>query len=511
MTKVKTLVNFTREKLVAFKQDTLLNKCDIISLALLWLFFVDCSFSGGGKYLAIGPITFRMIAGIAAFLFAIPKLIVNMKKHIKNPIFYMFFAFLIWLVISACIGIKAENNMNVLITDIKGFMWLFVVVALIVTVDTKKRFGYILNAIVIGAFIQAGIVLVVHFGCCLIKDGIKYFYNPMLDLQIGIVNIVSNSVFRIFMRSGPYMILACGIAFFKQMQQEKIKIKYILTMMLFLFCCLLSFTRSLFGCAFIVLACCIIATIFFYKEKIKLMLKTVAFLAIAVLVCTGVMEFIFDASYLSFAISRTFGTPVKQSIIVAAKYEIKNFKWEDLFESNPSTDNTVSAGSSHSSSTDNNGASSTESSAPQDKEEDKVKDDYKIQQNYIDETKNSDTLRLVTKQELKALVAKSPIIGNGLGACSQTRNGPDEYFYYDMLARMGIIGLLLYVAPFIYVCFYVLRKRALLPHNMSSVALLCGMVGFWGVTWFNPWMNAVLGIAVYALTCSIFEVFTKEN
>ena len=47
--------------------------------------------------------------------------------------------------------------------------------------------------------------------------------------------------------------------------------------------------------------------------------------------------------------------------------------------------------------------------------------------------------------------------------------------------------------------------------HVSVVALLCGAMGFWAVTWFNPWMNAVLGIAIYALSCSVVEVLKFDN
>lgn len=506
MLKTKTFINTVKSNIEHFGRQSLLGKCDLISFVFLFLFFIDCSFSGGGKYLEIGPISFRMFAGIASLFFALPKLIINIKSYIKKPVFYMLSAFLVYLIFSAILGIKANNNMEVLITDIKGFMWLFTVPALVITVDSKKRFDYILKAIVIGALIQAAMVLIILFGCCLIPDGIKYFYQPMFDLQFGTVSIISNTVFRIFTRSSPYMIVACSIVFFKQLKEDKIKAKYIFAIMLFLLCILFSFTRSLYGCAVLVFACMVFATLTVYRNKIKLMLKTLSLTLLALLVSISVLEFAFDASYFNFAVSRTLGTSVRQSIIVTIKYEIKNFDFAEIFSPNPST--TIS-----------NDTSSDDDTSNDDgliKDEDKYKqeqilNDFINQQNYIEETKESDNIRETTKQELKSLIAKNPIIGNGLGACSETRNGPDEYFYYDMLARMGIIGLLLYIAPFIYVCFYVLRKRALLPHNMSSVALLCGMIGFWGATWFNPWMNAVLGIAVYALTCSIFEVFKKEN
>ena len=478
-----TFLDIAKDKLKNFSSKSFLEKCDIVSFVLLFVFFIDCSFAGGGKYLEIGPISFRMLVAGAALLFAIPKFVLNIKKYVKNPIFYMFFAFLIYLIFSAVIGIKAQNNMEVLISDIKGFMWLFTVPALIITVDNKERFIGILNAIVIGAFIQAVIVLTVHFVCCIINDGIKYFYQPLIDLQIGTVSVISDNVFRIFTRSSPYMILACAIVLFKQLSQDKLKAKYLISIVLFLFCILLSFTRSLFGCVFIVFACMFVAVFVFYRDKIKIMIKSFVCVALSTLLLVCVMEFAFDASYLNFAISRTLGTPVKQSVVVAVKHKIKNIDWKSIFSSTGQDFDSLI--------------------------EDEENQELEEQQNYINATEGSDNLRAVTKSELKALIIKSPIIGNGLGACSQTRNGPDEYFYYDVLARMGIIGLLLYVAPFIYVCIYVLKKKDLISVNMGPITLLCGVIGFWAVTWFNPWMNAVLGIAVYSLSCSIVEVFKK--
>ena len=98
----------------------------------------------------------------------------------------------------------------------------------------------------------------------------------------------------------------------------------------------------------------------------------------------------------------------------------------------------------------------------------------------------------------------SKLIGCGLGASAANREkGVDEYFYLDMLARTGIVGLLLYMLPFGYVVVWCLRRRELLRECPEGAAVVCGLCTFWIVTWFNPWMNAVLGIAWYAVTLSV--------
>ena len=76
---------------------------------------------------------------------------------------------------------------------------------------------------------------------------------------------------------------------------------------------------------------------------------------------------------------------------------------------------------------------------------------------------------------------------------------------------MGIVGLLLYMAPFFYICIVVFKRRSFLKNNIYCCAALCCLIGFWMVTWFNPWMNAVLGIAMYALNCSVVDILKLEK
>lgn len=44
-----------------------------------------------------------------------------------------------------------------------------------------------------------------------------------------------------------------------------------------------------------------------------------------------------------------------------------------------------------------------------------------------------------------------------------------------------------------------LQSSAMLIACPDAVVILCGMAGFWAVTYFNPWMHAALGIAAYAI------------
>ena len=185
-----------------------------------------------------------------------------------------------------------------------------------------------------------------------------------------------------------------------------------------------------------------------------------------------VQEFALEGSYLSFAVSRTIGKEGPTSWASQLRSQLRG---EDPGDS------------------------------PDDGEMDS-------QRSYIEVTEKSDQLRQETKDSLNVYIQRSPVIGCGLGASAANRDkGVDEYFYLDMLARTGVVGLLLYMLPFGYVVVWCLRRRELLRECPEGAAVVCGLCTFWIVTWFNPWMNAVLGIAWYAVTLSVPQALEEQN
>ena len=74
-------------------------------------------------------------------------------------------------------------------------------------------------------------------------------------------------------------------------------------------------------------------------------------------------------------------------------------------------------------------------------------------------TENTNATRAQTVRELKEKIRTSPLIGHGLGAVVPSRDGPDEYFYHDMLMRCGAVGLLLHLAPAALDFLQLIRKR----------------------------------------------------
>lgn len=485
-----------KEKIITaakeFAQASFYDKCSKLAFVFLCLFVLDVSTAGGGRYLMIGPLSPRMIAAFFAVVFCIPKFLKEFRKFITNPILLMFAAFLVYLAICAVRGYYGGGRMNVLTSDLKGFMWLFLVPVMMAAVTDKERLEKLLSTIVIGAVIQATTIFLLDILCTYVLESSKELEAWVQQIQLGTIDRISDQFFRFFMNSCPYMVIACAIALIRQARAGKIMIRYLAVLAVNLCALLMSFTRSIYGCVFVAAAFAVTALFVFYPSDKKKHFKLLAATLVSTCCLMFVIEFAFCANYLNFAISRTFGVSVESSAAMELRQSLDG--WIASLSAVPGNSDVLIS-------------------------EEEILQGLEFQQEYMGMTQESDELRTKTQSELKGLIAANPIFGNGLGAHATVRvtgdvperDGLDEYFYLDILARMGIFGLVLYVLPFASILWYCFKKRKLLANYPPALAMLSGMMGFWAVTWFNPWMNAALGITGYAICCAIPQTFVNER
>lgn len=461
------ILNMTEE----FRRGTFTQRCSQLSFGVLCLFLLECSITGGGRYWEVGPVSVRILLGGLAAVLALPELFRHLGAYLKKPSIWLTLIFVAWLAFCAWLGIRSNNRMDVLITDVKGFMWLFLIPVFVAVVRSRDRLRTLLSWVLAGAVIQAALILAVN-AAVVLSDNPEPLCRWLTARSIGLVDIVSNKLVRVFFKSSPYMIVGCVVVLFRQARAPKLRWRYVLAVALLFNALLLSYTRSLYGALGMTAVLSITAVLILCPAGRK---RVLAFLLAAV-VCFGVLvtvqEFVLEGSYLSFAVSRTIGQEVPTSWASQLRGRIRGDISDDK---------------------------------PNDAEMDR-------QRSYIEVTEKSDQFRQETQDGLKDCIRRSPIIGCGLGAAAASRDsGVDEYFYLDMLARTGIVGLLLYMLPFGYVVLWCLRRRSLLRECPEGAAVVCGLCTFWIVTWFNPWMNAVLGIAWYAVTLSIPQALEEQN
>lgn len=461
------ILNMTEE----FRRGTFTQRCSQLSFGVLCLFLLECSITGGGRYWEVGPVSVRILLGGLAAVLALPELFRHLGAYLKKPSIWLTLIFVAWLAFCAWLGIRSNNRMDVLITDVKGFMWLFLIPVFVAVVRSRDRLRILLSWVLAGAVIQAALILAVN-AAVVLSDNPEPLCRWLTARSVGLVDIVSNKLVRVFFKSSPYMIVGCVVVLFRQARAPKLRWRYVLAVALLFNALLLSYTRSLYGALGLTALISIVAVLILCPAGRK---RVLAFLLAAV-VCFGVLvtvqEFVLEGSYLSFAVSRTIGQEVPTSWASQLRGRIRGDISDDK---------------------------------PNDAEMDR-------QRSYIEVTEKSDQFRQETQDGLKDCIRRSPIIGCGLGAAAASRDsGVDEYFYLDMLARTGIVGLVLYMLPFGYVVLWCLRRRSLLRECPEGAAVVCGLCTFWVVTWFNPWMNAVLGIAWYAVTLSVPQALEEQN
>ena len=461
------ILNMTEE----FRRGTFTQRCSQLSFGVLCLFLLECSITGGGRYWEVGPVSVRILLGGLAAVLALPELFRHLGAYLKKPSIWLTLIFVAWLAFCAWLGIRSNNRMDVLITDVKGFMWLFLIPVFVAVVRSRDRLRTLLSWVLAGAVIQAALILAVN-AAVVLSDNPEPLCRWLTARSVGLVDIVSNKLVRVFFKSSPYMIVGCVVVLFRQARAPKLRWRYVLAVALLFNALLLSYTRSLYGALGLTAVLSITAVLILCPAGRK---QVLAFLLAAV-VCFGVLvtvqEFVLEGSYLSFAVSRTIGQEVPTSWASQLRGRIRGDISDDK---------------------------------PNDAEMDR-------QRSYIEVTEKSDRFRQETQDGLKDCIRRSPIIGCGLGAAAASRDsGVDEYFYLDMLARTGIVGLVLYILPFGYVVLWCLRRRSLLRECPEGAAVVCGLCTFWVVTWFNPWMNAVLGIAWYAVTLSVPQALEEQN
>lgn len=461
------ILNMTEE----FRRGTFTQRCSQLSFRVLCLFLLECSITGGGRYWEVGPVSVRILLGGLAAVLALPELFRHLGAYLKKPSIWLTLIFVVWLAFCAWLGIRSNNRMDVLITDVKGFMWLFLIPVFVAVVRSRDRLRTLLSWVLAGAVIQAALILAVN-AAVVLSDNPEPLCRWLTARSVGLVDIVSDKLVRVFFKSSPYMIVGCVVVLFRQARAPKLRWRYVLAVALLFNALLLSYTRSLYGALGLTALISIVTVLVLCPEGRR---RTAAFLLAAV-VCFGVLvtvqEFVLEGSYLSFAVSRTIGQEVPTSWASQLRGRIRGDISDDK---------------------------------PNDAEMDR-------QRSYIEVTEKSDRFRQETQDGLKDCIRRSPIIGCGLGAAAASRDsGVDEYFYLDMLARTGIVGLLLYMLPFGYVVVWCLRRRELLRECPEGAAVVCGLCTFWVVTWFNPWMNAVLGIAWYAVTLSVPQALEEQN
>ncbi len=453
----------------------ILKWCDKIAFILLCILMCDCCVFGAGRFLSFGAISYRMILLALVLIASVPVLLSRWKEIIKNKYVVMVLLFGFWMIVATIIGVLNENRTSLIATDIKGFMYFALLPAAVCIITNKDRLQTLMKAMMYASAVS-GILLILSLCMFLGAPEIYAVINKALSSgMIASFSIISPKLPRMFFKSVMYLLCGCAFSvYFQAKSEKKFKIHYVLITAVSLFGMFMTFTRSVYlGAFFAALGTVVFLFIFGNKTQRK---NTMIHLGGSVALFLAIVltfSAISDSNYLKFAIMRSVA-----SENVPADTEDESS--EDETDTEDSESETLD------------------------------EDDY--QEQYIEITIKSDKIREETLRGLYRNISKSPIIGIGLGAEFPERpTGLNEYFYLDLWSKGGIIGLGLYLAPILLMLRTIIKRfKQFTMNHVGALLSFSILVGFLAFSWFNPYMNAALGIIFYCCVIGMFSYIEKE-
>ncbi len=456
-----------------------------LSMVLLCIVMFDASVLGSGNVIDLGIVNFRQIALLLLGISCVPLLIVDFKRIIKNKFIWAVIAFAIWFLISTAIGVKNQNTL--ISIDFNGFLYLIFMPLALVVLNSRKKVELLMKVMVYGSFILA-LITTVHL--ILYVSNVSLFdqiANFEIQIKFARISHISKNIPRIYMLSALYMIAGCAFSMYF-LASEKVawkKCGYIATMALCLFALLLSYTRSVYA-GVLVAALVVLVYLFFSaskKERIKFVSSTCA----CVILFIGIgaaFSLSTGANYIGYALSRSMVSMAEETPPVDNDQTIE--QPEDPVEPE-------------------NPLEPEDPQTPENNENDEL--------NYYNEiTLKSDQLRSITIGESIEHIKKSPIIGHGLGFTVPSRPDGNEYSYLDMWLKMGIIGLILYFLPIVFILVNIFKTSndSLFPRR-TKVVWLAVLLGIMVYSIFNPYINSALGIFIYSCTMVVSQNITHKK
>ena len=465
-------------------QRSWIDRCEELVMVLLCILMVDCTVFGAGRVIEVGPLGFRMILVGLVMAAGVPVFFRDFKKLIRNRVLWLSIAFAAWLVLQTARGITRGNSLGILASDLKGFCYFVVVLPAICVLNSKERIHTLMKAMLYASGLLAVLSLV---STCVYKWDNELFvrmyaWDPeelFMDLSV----IIPKKVPRLFFKSTNYFLAGCAFSvYFHTTEKGRFQWRYPVLTGLFLFALLMSYTRAVYLAAFITAAVLVtVCLVYGNRETRGKLWKHLVAATLVFAVVIGGLSITMGTNYIEHGLRRvvaTFDTPEQaETAAVPQKQEpaVEPVKTE-VPQVVKLSNVTVTA------------------AAPEQEKS-----------NAENMTHGSDRIREKTTREMISYIQEAPLLGHGLGKAVTCRaDGLTEYFFLDVLMKTGVIGLILYLLPALWMLAGLIKKKLSKPNKLILGGWLAVLLGFMGFSYYNPYMNASLGILFYCCTIGIF-------
>ncbi len=453
-----------------FDRNKLEKICSAAAFAILCAIVLYAGFFGVGNPISIGGLSAWAILLLAFLLSAGFPLLRNLKNVLKNPYLWMLAAFGGWVAFSAVHGIVKGNSPRMVIRDISGVIYFAFFPFILAVLKDKKRIHTAMKCMMYANFAMS-VFFTAAFVMFLFQPD---RFEPIQDglVKIGFLNYsrISPTIPRLLFVSLPFQIFGCAFAIYFQVIDHKVKPFYACITGLCLYVLVMTFTRALYLSEIVVALGLVIMLLFtLKKENQKIIWGSLGAAAAVCILMITVLSVIGKTNYFDFAIRRGI---VGLDASVIQTTEPGTEATEAVDPSKPTID--------------------------QEKE------------NYLQATIASDNLRLMIKNELLDVIHKSPIIGSGMGIALENKKDWPEYSYLDLMAKTGIIGLLLYFLPIILMAVTLMKDIAKGKQRLLSATWFVAMIGLLSYSVFQPFLNNVQCVLIYCCAICVHSVQTAD-
>ena len=433
---------------------------EMITYISLVLYMFDVVLLGTGELTKSFGIQSRMIFFGISVLAAVVLILLDLKKYLNNKYLISVLVFMVVIFIAAIRGFVGKQNTTILLSDFKGFLNFLIVFPMMAVLYKKNRVISFLKmlSLSLGVVSVLGIILAFYLQMPLeMRRGAYDFFD---GYNICMITELTGKVTRIFFNSGSRLFFAgFALSIVFSLIENKRKIIWIFIASLDIFGVFISYTQSGYLAFVIGIFAFVVLILLFYRDFFKTLAIRACFVGGIVVVLIGMVSVAEKVNLVDVAINRC--------LFAGAEIEDTNTNVEK----------------------------------PSDNKNDKNNKNDKSELT----NKKAEIQNLAIREQRKTLalenIKKHPLFGGGLGVSNDINDGFIEYFYLDILSKIGFIGFIIFIIPFLFSVFdtIILRDVFCKEQRLLALAAQLGCLFVFVISYFNPCLNSSVGLFMYSL------------
>lgn len=431
---------------------------EMITYISLVLYMFDVVLLGTGELTKSFGIQSRMIFFGISVLAAVVLILLDLKKYLNNKYLISVLVFMVVIFIAAIRGFVGKQNTTILLSDFKGFLNFLIVFPMMAVMYKKNRVISFLKMLCLSLGVVSVLGIILAFYLQMPLEIRHWAYNFFDGYNICMITELTGRVTRIFFNSGSRLFFAgFALSIVFSLIENKRKIIWIFIASLDIFGVFISYTRSGYLAFAIGIFAFVVLILLFYRDFFKPLAIRACFVAGIVVVLIGTVSVAEKANLVDVAINRC--------LFAGAEIE------------------------------DND----TNVDKPSDNKNDKNNKNDKLT------NEKAEIQNLAIREQRKTLalenIKKHPLFGGGLGVSNDINDGFIEYFYLDILSKIGFIGFIIFIIPFLFSVFdtIILRDVFCKEQRLLALAAQLGCLFVFVISYFNPCLNSSVGLFMYSL------------